>query len=157
MYSVADIRGLEGADIEFVAANMREIDRREVWEMTGSSPRDAIVRAVSRTEEPFTVTLNDVPTIVCGCTRPHGIRMSAAPWLLGTDDMAFALRAGGTRVRITKDLVDGWLARAGILENWIAPDNDVAMRWVRWLGFTVDPVAPAGLFGRPFQRFWREA
>ncbi|WP_421707117.1 hypothetical protein [Algihabitans sp.] len=40
------------------------------------------------------------------------------------------------------------------LENWVDARNARSIRWLRWLGFTLEPAAPYGRFGRPFHRFW---
>lgn len=144
-------------DVRYVAANMRAMDAVEVWNMTGSTPRDGILRAAGNSPASFTITLDDRPAAVCGCTKARGLRAAAAPWLLGTDELEPALLTAGTQIMVTHRMVEGWLQRAGILENWVDPDNTTAIRWIKWLGFTLDPVAPAGLFGKPHRRFWREA
>ena len=43
------------------------------------------------------------------------------------------------------------------LTNHVDVRNALAIRWLRWLGFTLDPAAPAGPFGFMFHHFWMEA
>jgi hypothetical protein len=40
------------------------------------------------------------------------------------------------------------------LENHVDARNRRALRWLGWLGFTIEAPAPWGVEGRPFHRFW---
>ena len=42
------------------------------------------------------------------------------------------------------------------LYNYVYAENYTSIRWLKWMGFTMEDVAPHGPFGEPFHRFyWR--
>lgn len=40
-----------------------------------------------------------------------------------------------------------------LLTNYVDARNAVSIRWLRWLGFEIEPAAPFGIHGLPFHRF----
>jgi hypothetical protein len=76
------------------------------------------------------------------------------PWMLTTISMRRAERAPVARaaLRAVRRMRDEF----AVLQNLIHADNASAIRFVRWLGFTVDP-APTGPGGRFRLFWWRQA
>jgi hypothetical protein len=83
---------------------------------------------------------------VPGCGRP---------WMLATN-------------RIEEREVARWLARHSrkllqevrqyfpLLENWVHSENKVSLRWVRWMGFSIDEQSFVGREGSKFIRIYME-
>jgi hypothetical protein len=44
-----------------------------------------------------------------------------------------------------------------LLENWALWSNRDTLRWLEWLGFTIDTPQPMGRSAQLFAHFWRAA
>jgi len=87
-----------------------------------------------------------------GCADHPGMDGAGIPWLLCTtalDKVPRRAMAG-----ISARVVDGWRAGYSVLCNMVHRHNTRAVRFVRWLGFTVD-LAPCGPGGEFFVFQWR--
>ena len=73
------------------------------------------------------------------------------PWLLAAD--AFEA-CGRDIVRLSRPLLASMRDNYPHLENRVDARHTRAVRWLSWLGFTIDAAAPWGVEGRPFHRFW---
>ena len=74
------------------------------------------------------------------------------PWLLATDaaekvPMSFTRRA--------KDVLNEMHAVRDKLANYVDVENEVSIRWLKWLGFQFLPAIPYGPFGFLFYPFVR--
>lgn len=91
------------------------------------------------------------PAMIFGAAPWPGLPHKAYPWMLATrrfDDhgihlLRFARRFLGTMQRTYREL-----------ENHVHADNVRAVRFLEWLGFTVEAPAPWGYKGQMFRRFW---
>jgi hypothetical protein len=77
----------------------------------------------------------------------------ARPWLLGSDDVAGIPMAFLRRSRI---VVNTWCERYGRIENRADARNTMSLKWLGWLGFTIEDPEPWGYERRPFCLFWKE-
>jgi RimJ/RimL family protein N-acetyltransferase len=59
------------------------------------------------------------------------------------------LREGVARV------LDKALPLFGRLENYVHAENKASVRWLKWLGFTMDEAAPYGPRGENFIHFYK--
>lgn len=66
---------------------------------------------------------------VFGCTR------NGVPWMLASKSLKKYWRQF---LRGSKEVVRGWLEEHGTLQNFVGEDNEVARRWLEWLGFEID-------------------
>lgn len=72
------------------------------------------------------------------------------PWLVGTPDITYHQK---TFLRETRFWVRQWQKHYSHLTNIVDADYGAAIRWLTWLGFTINPPEPLGLDGRLFCRF----
>lgn len=74
------------------------------------------------------------------------------PWMLCTDAVDRVPRRA--MAQVSREVVDGWKASHDMLMNLVHARNLRAIRFVQWLGFTVEdePVGPGGEF---FAFWWR--
>jgi hypothetical protein len=75
------------------------------------------------------------------------------PWLVGTtlmeqNEFVF-IRENRRQFRQFMDLYR-------LLVNYVDDRHDAAKRWLRWLGFTLEPPEPYGHAGLPFRRFYMD-
>lgn len=74
------------------------------------------------------------------------------PWMLCTSEVERVPRHA--MAAVSRRVVDGWKAEHAMLMNLVHAHNQRAIRFVQWLGFTVDrrPCGPGGEF---FPFWWR--
>lgn len=145
---------------EFIAENMRELDRQEAAR-TSTEPLDVIVReAMGLSTCKWTILVDAVPVLMMGAAptwvnRENDAKSRAyAVWIFGTEDWPLARRA------LIRD-VPGYIAKlfldAEVLFGWISSESHDTIRWLSWLGFTVYPPDPKGPRGEETRQFmmWR--
>jgi hypothetical protein len=134
--------------LEYIARNMREIDRTEVIEMSGSTDvHGRLMEAWKLPGDMFAAYVNGNPACVFGA---HSVSVDrACVWLLATDEF---VQHPMSIFRLGKK----WLAllqtKYPSLENFVRADNTHAIQWLRWLGFTV-AAEPVTITGAPYYHF----
>lgn len=149
--------------IPFIAANMRDVDRLEVWAMSRLSPKQALKISLAASDFAFTYWLDGEPVAMMGVARHGCLACSAAhdgmkgrrvgvPWLLATDALYRDRRGFLTISKFFSDILDDGYDR---LENWACLQNSDVLRWLAFYGaqFADKPVFFNGV---PFLKFWRE-
>lgn len=81
-----------------------------------------------------------------------GLEGTAIPWMLCTTTLAEVPRRA--MAGVSRQVADGWKAKFSHLVNLIHARHSRALRFVKWLGFTVHP-EPAGPGGQFFVFEWR--
>lgn len=141
--------------IPAIALDMRMADMREVWASERRSPAQALVNALGRSSLAWTCIIDGKPAFMWGVARV-GTLMSqtGAPWLLATPVIE-ERRVTLEFLRQCPAYVERMQARFPRLENLVHAKNRISIRWLRWLGFTVEPQA-VERNGEPFFLFRRE-
>ena len=57
-------------------------------------------------------------------------------------------------LRRNREYVRQMQAAFPTLRNMVDARNEVSIRWLRWLGFTIEPAIRWGAAGMPFHPFW---
>jgi hypothetical protein len=145
---------------QYIAEHLRAEDRLELSE---AQPlgfedviRDSLAMSGSRSAV-FRVPAGRLslqawePVAVFGVAPYPGLPHVGIPWLLATrrfDDHRIRLVRGVRRMlyHLRSDFAQ--------LENHVHADNARSVRFLEWLGFTVEPAAPWGHKGAMFRRFW---
>lgn len=136
-------------DAERLGPNLRQADRDEVAAASGLEPTASLRRALEVCDDPYTITTAGRPIAMFGVTPMGGT--VGAPWLLGSDGVLehwreFVRRSGEEFARIRRPYT--------YLYNYCDARNELAMRWLRWLGFEFVELEPAyGVARMPFWRF----
>jgi len=137
------IKQAQQADIDYVCANMRQADRAEIWASHRRTPE--AVAVACKDANPYVVTVNGVPCIIFGCSGPAE---TGTPWLLATD----LIQTIGVRfIRGSRPIVDQWLAKYLVLENFVHADNELSIKWLKWLNFEFKETVIVN--NEPFIRF----
>lgn len=138
------------AHIAAMESRIRPADVEELQAAAGLSPKTVMEIGLARGEESQTLLADGLPICMFGVTPINST--VGLPWMVGTDDLEahrrFFLQASGP-------VLAGILGRWGYLVNWVDARNLKAVRWLRWLGFTLHPAKAHGLEGRPFHMFER--
>lgn len=126
------VRALRAGDVAAVAGAMRVADQAEAA-LYDVSPLVGLQASIEASVEAWTVELDGQPAAIFGLAPTSGT--AGAPWLLATD--AFPRAWMGVARRAVR-IVRTW-ARMMPLANYCDTQNVVALRFLEWLGFTVEP------------------
>lgn len=147
------IRDASIHDVVLLARNLRPADQRELEAYGhGDKPHLALTDSASRSTHCWAgFAGNDLLAVFGVAEMEPGV---GSPWMMGTpalDDHARAL-AKATPLYIAR-----MLASFPHLVNFVHVENDVSIRWLKRVGFTVHPPQPYGAPGEMFHPFEMKA
>lgn len=136
-----------------IGANPRPGDAAEVALLGGNVER-AIRTGIARSLYAITARVDGVPVLVFGVTPYSILGGVGVVWMLGSADL--------DRRPIQKLLLRHCRHCLSVMRqdfpemlfNCVDVRNARAIRWLRWLGFTLLPPVPAGRNGEPFHPFY---
>ena len=136
--------------LQVVAAEAREADVAELWASAHLTPPEVVELAEKLSPEVFIGWLDDTPICAFGVTPISTITGHGSPWMVGTNHLDSC--AAGF-LKASRLIIFGMLRSWPVLTNFVDARNERAIRWLKWLGFTIFPAAPHGLDGLDFHRF----
>lgn len=139
---------------EYIAERVRDADRDELWASNLMTPIKVMTAGIKYAKHVTTGLDDDEPVVMWGVYRPCLLTSYGIPWMVGTHKLdekdvsvAFLKRCREPLVAFFKEF--------DILENYVDARNVRAIRWLRFMGFTVEEEAePYGELKLPFHRFW---
>ena len=139
----------EISEILYIAEHLREADRQEIKAALGQSPREALVEGCVTAKACFMFRDPEgVPTGLFGIVEdPTGV--GAVAWMVSTDGIE---RYSMTFLRRCRKWVATLLETYGTLWNYVDARNTVHVKWLRWMGFTLEGPVPYGYQGLPFYK-----
>lgn len=149
MSAVIEIVPPEPGHVAWIAAHIREADRQEIDALVDWGAEEALRRSVASSFDAWTGTVDGEPVCMFGLSSPSIVSGRGIAWLLGTNGVE---RNALPFLRRNRAYIDRCLALCPILENWVHVEHRVSIRWLRWLGFSMDDAAPFGPHGIPFHR-----
>ncbi len=137
--------------IFWLANNIRRADRDEVAAEGGRGPLAALRDSLAASIAAWTGAVGDRPVCMFGVCPIDILGGIGSPWLLGTDEIK---RYALSFLRLNKQYLPKMLELFPRLVNYVDVRNTVSIRWLKWLGFKLDPEpVPYGIWGMPFYRF----
>lgn len=132
-------------DIAYVAARLREADRRETIAL-GLRPELALELSAASSDFVWTGLIDDEPSLIFGCSQ--GVLSDCGEvWALGTDKCSRYPREmllyGRRKLREMLEIYP-------VLENHCDARYEAALRWLPRIGFTVGKPEPYGMNNAPF-------
>jgi hypothetical protein len=124
---------------DVMALDLREIELREGWAFTGEEPMECLALSLARSRYLWVVTIDDKICGVFGLTiQEYEGGILGTPWFVSNEApfSTFALR--GLFLRTSKQIVLFMQSCCDQLTNIVSLENKEAVRWLRWLGFTLD-------------------
>jgi len=135
--------------IPCLAANMREADAVECRAF-GRSPEQALDYSLRSSLWALTA-IDDEPVAMLGVSPKSMIESVGVPWMLGTEEVYANGRALLSLSRpVFAEMADSF----DVLENLVAAENERAIRFLRWAGFTMGE-EPVDVGGTAFLHFER--
>lgn len=135
-----------------LARNMREADRLELMDGSGSSPLVALEDGYIHSTKCLTIlTDQDEVVGVFGVAPSPVDRLIGHPWMLATD-LLDSIKV--TFLRQSRKYLDDLAEGYPLLMNCCDKRNTVHIKWLRWLGFSFIREIPEYGVGRvPFLEF----
>lgn len=128
--------------IRTIAKRMREADRLEVYAAAGKTPGQALAFSLRKSSVAWTWIIDGRPELMFGVADLNILAGVGAPWLLGTDAV---LSNQMEFLRSSHEWKNQLLQRYSTLRNFVDVRNDVSIRWLKWLGFSIlEPIEHRG-------------
>jgi hypothetical protein len=137
------------ADAEEMAPILRKEDREEVWASHKHTPLEALQYALNFSEECWVARADGKILCMFGIAKMTLLGDTATPWLLGSEEIPKHWRHF---LRYGRKVVNAWKERYPVLINFSDSRYITAVRWLRWLGFTIHDAKPFGPYGVPFHQ-----
>ena len=152
---MVDLRPASVDDIWWVSSRLRAADLAELQALHGPEVdvQRVLWRAVRVSDIGIAAVLPDgEPIALLGVAPISLVSAEGSPWMLGTERVFEQPRAA---LELGRRMTTGWMSRYRLLQNWVDARNDMSLRWLRRIGFTIHPSQPHGALHLPFHRFTR--
>jgi hypothetical protein len=136
--------------LAYIAEHMSKADREEVWAASHSTPLEALQKSMDGSSKAWVGLADGVPFCAFGVASSTLLSDVGVPWLLGTEDVPKHARVF---LRVSKSYIHEQARWHKLLVNYVDARHARAVKWLRWLGFTMYPAEPFGPDQVPFHRF----
>jgi hypothetical protein len=138
------IRDATQADVDHVATHLRAADVVELRAAGHADPAERVRQGWKAADWTKAVLVDGVPAILYG-VAPTTIKGCGSPWMLATNGI-YAIKQEFILGSVVE--VDRMRQAYRVLINMIHHKNAVSLRWLKWLGFKInpEPTGPGGQF-----------
>ena len=136
-----------------LAPRVRQADVDEVWAFAGITTLEALEVSVRSSPEPWAGLVNERVEVMFGVGVSSLASAVGIPWFLGSDEV---FKHGVKFLRVSRRYIDRVRQDYLLLENYVDERNLDAVKWVKWLGFRLEPAVSAGTRGGRFHRISME-
>jgi hypothetical protein len=133
-----------------MAQTMRPADRFEVWASSLVRPDEALTASLNLSALAWSALVDGIPVCMFGAAAVSPLSKKAIPWFLASTGIE---RHHTLFLRHSRPQLEAMTKRFPVLSNTVDARNHAAIRWLKWLGFTVHPAIPFGPFNLPFHPF----
>jgi hypothetical protein len=133
--------------IKYLVFHLRDADRAELKALGIKSPSKEFKRAITQGPT-YTACLHDKPMAIFG-TVPIQEGFGSI-WMLGTDDI---MKHPMKVLRLSKEVLRGLMEPYEMVGNMVFSENEVHVKWIKWLGFTFIRETIYGPDGNLFYEF----
>ena len=138
--------------VQVAVMDLRLWDRIEAMAMTGQDPHKALEQCILQSSSVYVAEEDGQIHGVFGvCLDDPDV---GVPWFVATDA---AERNKKLIMKTGRKMVDEWLKRVPYLANYVCCLHEQSIKWLEWLGFTVDYESELFLWSDsiPFYQFYR--
>ncbi|KON64805.1 hypothetical protein KOEU_17750 [Komagataeibacter europaeus] len=144
------IRAAIPDDADLIAPVLRPADRLEVARTSPLPVALSIRHSIAHSTVAAIMLDDDRPLGVFGLVEPVLLDPSiGCPWMIGTIHLGCHRKLF---LRETRRWVQEWRRTHTVLTNRVDAEYSQAIRWLRWLGFTIHDPEPVGVGGALFCR-----
>jgi hypothetical protein len=127
------IRCATADDVEYIGEHMTEEARREIRK-TGEDPAGAVRFSARNSDLCSILEMDGTPIMIYGVYA--SLLGTSKIWAIGTDACK---KCPLFMVKVGRDVVRIYRYMFGKLENWCDEDYASSIKWLRMIGFEVDP------------------
>jgi hypothetical protein len=151
---MAHYRTTRFKDIKKLAPRLRLQDQHEILASHGLLPYEALVHCYATSTECNTIIDGEGNGEIIGIFGFNVVNDHlASPWLLGSEKIQ---TIGRDVIKVSTKWVRDLNQKYPVLYNYVDQHNEVAIRWLRSLGFTFVRLIPDhGVGKKPFYEFVR--
>lgn len=137
-------------DVEFVIANIRKEDAKEVAAFDGDNVRDILETTPDLEHNAWVWERQGKVHAIFGVNPIKDHDKVGIIWMLATEsfDEHFMAFAAACRV-VVDEMIKGYK----YVFNFVYVENRKSIKWLKWLGFDVRAAEPIGVNGAKFHRF----
>lgn len=132
-----DLRPITRETVDEILPKLRPIDRLELDLMRSRLPAEELLHVADTSRRSFAAYMDGALVCIVGVKAASVLSDVGSPWAM----MTRAVENPAVRralIANTKGTVE-WLGQGfGRLWNVVAEENAVAVRWLKWSGFTFD-------------------
>ncbi len=136
---------------DHIAEHMRSIDQQEIWLASKSTPSRAMHRCLD-SDVKLTCLVDEMPAFMFGVNRMTLLGNKGAVWMLGTEDM-YKIKYGKLELKLMREYARQLAEPYDVIENYVHVENEISIKWLRFMGFKFDEPQPYGFSKAPFMRF----
>ncbi len=146
-----EIRECKGRDIKSMKGKLRKQDIIEIEKMTGRDPYQVLVHSYRKSEVAYVGLIDGEIACAWGVSHESILADAAHIWLLSTPVME---RAPVPVARRTRKELKKILNIYPCLENYVDAEYTMCVKWLKWLGFTVEKPEKLGVANGMFSHFY---
>lgn len=147
----ASVRLADYSDVELMLDDIRQADIDELLASSGETAETCLYKGLCVSTHVWVGLIDEVPICMFGVSPRSLLTGQGHPWMIGTNRLDKNAR---TFVRYCREQVAIMGESYQYLDNWVDARNTRAIRWLRWLGFTIEPAVEYGVESRPFHHFF---
>ncbi len=137
-----------------LSRTMRLEDREEAWALDHLTPWEAIQVSVGHSGNIYSGLVDGQVLCMFGVGKRTLLSEIGFPWMLSSTLVPKHVRAW---MRGSQIAFKQMQSEAKVLENYVDARYTAAVRWLKWLGFTIHPAEPFGVDKLPFHKFtWEQ-
>lgn len=136
-----------------IANHMRAADAAEVWASSRKTPLEAMLSGFKYSDRSIVVMVNDEPCAMIGLVIQSILTGTGVVWMLGSDE---SMNHRKLFLELSPPVIKEMLDVCPMLFNYVHADNKKSIRWLQWLGFTIESPKAHGVEGELFHKFYLE-
>jgi hypothetical protein len=135
-----------------LSETMRTADQAEIWASGNYTPFEGLTQSIRLTEETMTGLVDGHVLCIFGVGKTTLTSPVGFPWMLSSVLVDSHIRpwARGSKMAF-EHMTKAYNVKH--LRNHIDARYTEAVRWLKWLGFTIHPAEPFGMEQLPFHLF----
>lgn len=139
--------------VKSIADDMRQADIDEVWASDHLSPIDALMNSWRMSECTTVATCKGEALVMFGLVKPTLLSDTGVIWMLGANK---SLKYRREFLLKTPLVLDEMMTICPKLCNMVHSKHHESIRWLKWLGFTIEEPEVHGPENELFHRFYIE-
>ena len=146
-----EVRKCRGRDIKEMKGKLRKEDVLEIERKTGREPYRVLIESYRKSDIAFVGLVDNEIACAWGVAKESILSDESTIWLLSTEVMKKAPVAVAKKTKMELDKLLQVYPKIG---NYVDSEYSLCIRWLCWLGFTVENPEPIGVRGGLFSKFY---